>query len=180
MPGTPISFVKGSGRRYESRLQRRDGVTIALDGGGYNRVGGPGGRIPHDLAHFVVEDELVLPLGLWGVIAAGGLFAHTSVVAGRRPPHSARRGQAVVDRAGPRLSQAELAVRAVADLALAGRPRDVGAFGAAMGDLGALDGVTAERLESACGRLRADAARWAALQPGATIDVTWRHPEPRR
>lgn len=180
MQATPISFVKGPGQRYESRLHRRDGVTIALDGGGYNRVGGPAGRIPHDLAHFVVEDELVLPFGLWGVVAAGGLFAHTAVVAGRRPPHSARRGQAVVDRAGPRLAQAKLVVRAVADLALAGGPPDLGAFSRALGDHGPLAGATADRLATTCGRLRSDGARWAALEPGEAIDVAWRHPEPRR
>lgn len=180
MHATPISFVKGSGQRYESRLRRRDGVTIALDGGGYNRVGGPAVRVPHDLAHFVVEDELSLTYGLWGVIAAGGLFAHTAVVTGRRPPHSARRRRAVVERAGPRLAQAELVVRAAADLALADRPRDLRAFRAALGEHDRVVGATAERLATACRRLRDEAARWAALAPGGTIDVLWRHPEPRR
>jgi len=180
MHGTPIAFVKGTGQRYRSLLQRRDGVTIELDGGGYNTVGGPAGRVPHDLAHFVVEDALVLPFGLWGTIAAGGLFAHTRAVAGRQPPHAARRGQAVVDEAGPRLTQAELAVRAAADLALAGRPRDVRAFAAAFGGAGGVDDLTADRLESACERLRGEGARWAALAPDETLDVVWRHPGSRR
>jgi hypothetical protein len=40
---------------YRSVLYRSDGVKVELDGGGYNKVGGPAGRVPHDLAHFVVE-----------------------------------------------------------------------------------------------------------------------------
>jgi hypothetical protein len=180
MHGTPISFVKGTGQRYRSLLDRRDSVRIELDGGGYNAVGGPAGRVPHDLAHFVVEDGLGLPFGLWGVIAAGGLFAHTAAVAGRQPPHAARRGRAVVDRAGPRLAQAELVVRAVADVALAGRPRDVRGLLAALGDHEPPRDLTAERLAATCGRLREAGVRWAALAPGETIDVVWRHPQPRR
>ena len=93
---------------------------IELDGGGYNKVGGPARELPHDLAHFVVEDGLGLEAGLWGVLAAGGMFGHAKVIAGRRPPHAAKRAQAVVDAAGDRLSQAEMLTRFVCDLALEG------------------------------------------------------------
>jgi hypothetical protein len=37
---------------------------IGLEGGSWNRIGGPVGRIPHDLAHLVVEQELGLARGL--------------------------------------------------------------------------------------------------------------------
>jgi hypothetical protein len=180
MRGTPIQFVKGAGQRYRSVLDRRDGVRVELDGGGYNQVGGPARRVPHDLAHFIVEDELVLPAGLWGVLAAGGLFAHTTVVAGRQPPHAARRAQAVVDAASGRLAAAELLVRAVADLALAGRPRDVRGLAVAVGERGGPVDVSPGTLEAACRRLQDAGVAWAALPPGGTLDVAWRHPPPRR
>ena len=32
---------------------------------------------------FVVEDGLGLEAGLWGVLAAGGVFGHAKVIAGR-------------------------------------------------------------------------------------------------
>lgn len=180
MRGTPIQFVKGTGQRYRSVLERGDGVRVELDGGGYNTVGGPAGRVPHDLAHFVVEDELVLRVGLWGVIAAGGLFAHTDVTAGRQPPHAARRALAVVDAAGGRLAQAELLVRAISDLALVGRPRDVRALAAAVGARGGPVDVAPETLAAACRRLQDAGATWEALPPDGTIDVTWAHPPLRR
>ncbi len=122
---TEIEFFKPEGRRYRSVLHRRDGLQIELDGGGYNKVGGPARELPHDLAHFVVEDGLKLEAGLWGVLSAGGMFGHAKVIAGRRPPHAAKRAQAVVDAAGDRLSQAEMLTRFVCDLALEGADRDV-------------------------------------------------------
>lgn len=182
MAGTSITFFRGTGHRYRSVLHRRDGVEVELVGGGYNTVGGPARRVPHDLAHAVVEDELGLDFGLWGVLAAGGLFApsNTRVLSGRQPPHAGRRAKEIVDRGRERLGQAEIVVRAVADLALAGRHDDVAGFAAATGQRWALPGVTRERLATACGRLQDAGQRWDALPSGGTIDVTWRLAAPRR
>ena len=93
MQPVEIEFFKPERRRYRSVLHRRDGLVIELDGGGYNKVGGPARELPHDLAHFVVEDALELEAGLWGVLAAGGMFGHAKVITGRRPrmPPSAHR-----------------------------------------------------------------------------------------
>jgi hypothetical protein len=129
-----IEFFKPERRRYRSVLHRRDGLVIELDGGGYNKVGGEARELPHDLAHFVVEDGLGLEAGLWGVLAAGGLFGHAKVIAGRRPPHATKRAQAVVDAAGDRLSQAEMLTRFVCDLALHGADRDVRRLKTAAGE----------------------------------------------
>ncbi len=75
-------FFRGETRRYRSRLQR------------------PAGELPHDLAHLVVEDELGLRSGVWGVIVAGGMSGHAVVVAGRRKPQATRRGREIIARAG--------------------------------------------------------------------------------
>ena len=152
--------------RYRSVFER-DGLTIELEGGGYNKVGGPAFRVPHDLAHFVVEDALGLDAGLWGVLAAGGMFAHCTVLAGRRPPHAARRAQAVVDGAGGRLAQAEQLVRQVADLALADTFRRP------------LPGFDADAVEAACRSLRAMSLAWRQLAVGDSLRVVWRLPAPR-
>jgi hypothetical protein len=147
---------------------------IELEGGGYNKVGG---RIPHDLAHFVVEDALGLEAGLWGVLAAGGMFEHAKVIEGRRPPHFAKRAQAVVDAAGDRLSQAEMLTRFVCDQALDGADRDVERLKRSAGSRWWRP-VSADALERACGELRRMAKRWAALRVGESIQVAWRHPAP--
>jgi len=174
-----IEFFKPSGRRYRSVLHRRDGLVVELDGGGYNKVGGPAREIPHDLAHFVVEDSLGLEAGLWGVIAAGGWFEHTKVIAGRRPPHSAKRAQAVVDGAGDRLSQAEMLTRFVCDLALEGADRDVRRLEAAAGRRWWRAEIGADDVERTCRALRDTSVRWRDTPVGDALVVRWRLPPPR-
>jgi hypothetical protein len=60
---------------------------IGLEGGSWNRIGGPVGRIPHDLAHLVVEQELGLARGLWGVLADGGLVQNADATLARQRVH---------------------------------------------------------------------------------------------
>lgn len=175
-----ITFIKDPGPRYRSHLRRPDGVVVELLGGGYNKVGGAAKRIPHDLAHFVIEDEFAMRSGLWGTLAAGGLFAptNTRVIAGRQPPHAAHKAREIVKQADEELKRAEIVVRAVADLALlAERFNDVAAFNAATGERWALEGATPERLAAACERLREGAQQWAHLAEGGQMTFTSRRPE---
>ena len=80
MPRPPVDITffkgdtrfKGAPRRYRSVLVRPDGVTVQLDGGAYNRIGGPAGEVPHDIAHLDVEETIVMP-ALWGVVAPAEL-----------------------------------------------------------------------------------------------------------
>jgi hypothetical protein len=55
-----ICFHKAPGTRYRSTLHRADGAVIGLEGGSWNRIGGPVGHIPHDLAHLVVDGPRAL------------------------------------------------------------------------------------------------------------------------
>ena len=103
-----IEFHKRARGRYHSILHRRDGVLIELEGGSYNRVGGAVPRVPHDIAHLIVEDAFGLRSGLWATLAAGGLVQNTTFAGGRKPPHAE-----------------PVMVRAVADAALEDRARDL-------------------------------------------------------
>ena len=171
---TRIEVHKGTGTRYHSLLHRPDGVVVALDGGGYNRIGGPVDRIPHDVAHHVVEHRLGLAAGLWGVLAAGGIVQNATFTDGRRPPHALRRATAIADAAGESLRQAEILVRAVADLTLMrGAPPDSAAFRAAVGERWWTPAATAEALRAACTDLAAAALRWRDLAPGETFALRW-------
>jgi hypothetical protein len=167
-----IEFFKGTTRRYRSVLHRADGVEIELEGGSYNRVGGPAGEVPHDIAHLVVEDELGLERGVWGVLAAGGLFRGASVRAGRQRPHAARRGREILEASVEALNQAEILTRAVCDQALAGTA-DLRALRAATGSRWWSDGATADALAAAIRRLHAAGERWAALGVGDPLRCTW-------
>ncbi|WP_205695600.1 hypothetical protein [Conexibacter sp. SYSU D00693] len=180
-----VTFTKPvEGRFYRSTIRRADGCLVAFDGGGWNTVGGPARELPHDLAHFVVEDGLGLTSGVWGVLAAGGLFGHAQVVEGRQAPHAATRGKAIADAAADEVMHAELLVRATADLALAGAHEDRGALRAALRETW-WEGHDADAVARTCVALRDASGAWAALERGASLELLWTlgpaaTPAPRR
>jgi hypothetical protein len=158
------------GRRYRSRLRLREGgVVVELAGGSWNEIGGAERELPHDLAHLVVEDGLGLSMGLWGVIAAGGVFGEVSVVEGRRRPHHDARGRAVTDRAGETLRQAEILVRLVCDAAVAGAAPDVDALARSVGPRWWPDGLSRAAVVATVERLREAARAWSATAPGGEL-----------
>ncbi len=173
-----IEFHKGDQRRYRAILHRPDGCDVAFDGGAYNRVGGPAAELPHDIAHLVVEEELGLRSGVWGVLVAGGMFSHATVISGRRAPQATRRGREVIARAGERPMQAEMLTRAVCDLSAADRDLDPAAIRAAVGERWWSESVTRLSLERAHGRLRDAAEQWADLFPSEVLAASWRLPPP--
>jgi hypothetical protein len=179
VPVLAIEFVKGSTRRYRSVLHRADGVEIELDGGSYNKIGGPAGEVPHDIAHLVVEDELGLEHGVWGILAAGGLFRGASVRAGRQRPHAARRGQEILRASVEQLNQAEVLTRAVCDLALAGSA-DLARLRAATGRRWWSPTATDDALARAIRRLSAAGEQWAELAAGESLRGSWTQASSRR
>ncbi|MGD9573500.1 MAG: hypothetical protein AB7V62_16605 [Thermoleophilia bacterium] len=166
-----VEFVKGEGRRYRSLLHRDDGVTVEFDGGAWNRVGGPARELPHDLAHLIVEDELGLRRGVWGVLAAGGMFRHARVVAGRRRPHATATGRTVIRESDDEITRAEMLVRAVCDV---GAGADARGLRAAVGERWWSDALTPEAADRAVARLRAAAEDWRDLAPGESLRAEWR------
>lgn len=172
-----IVVEKGPARRYRSVLTRADGVIVELEGGAWNQVGGAAREVPHDLAHLVVEEELGLARGVWGVLAAGGLFRGARVVPGgrRQKAHAADRARAVLAESVEELNQAEVLTRAVADLALADR-LDPGAARRAAGERWWSEAVTRDALTRCFTRLRAEGEAWAALAPGETLARTYTPP----
>jgi hypothetical protein len=168
-----IEVHKGTGQRYRSTVRRPDGVIVGLEGGSYNRVGGPVGRVPHDIAHLIVEDHLRLDRGLWGVLAAGGLVQNATFVSGRLPPHARRRAAAISAAAGEDLRQAEVLVRMSADVAVRGRPGDLDALKTAIGARWWTPHATAASLTAIVDGLRAAAQRWDDLSAGDAFALQW-------
>jgi hypothetical protein len=175
-----VEFIKGETNRYRSVLQRPDGVHVEFEGGSYNKVGGRPGAVPHDIAHLIVEDELALTGGVWGVLVAGGLFRHARVIRGRQAPHAAERGRAIVEAAGDRITQAEILTRAVCDVARGELPPGHAELRRAIGDRWWTEGLTVDALDRCRTRLHAAATDWAALPAGGTLTGRWRHPTNRR
>ena len=163
-----ITFFREPRGRYHSTFTRPDGAVLKLQGGSYNKLGG-GVRVPHDIAHLVVEQTLGLRGGLWGTIAVGGLVMNLEYIGGRKPPHSEKKSWAITDAAGETLRQAEVVVRAVADAA-AGTVN--GSLAQHMGDRWAVP-VSREQLELMHAQLRNSAARWNQVPEGGTLAMTW-------
>jgi hypothetical protein len=173
MRETPIDFHKGSRGRYHSVLHRADGVSVRLEGGSYNRIRSAVGRVPHDIAHLIVEDAFGLRGGLWGTLAAGGLVQNATLASGRKPPHAERRAWAITERAGESLRQAEILVRAVADTSLDGGTRDLRAFRARVGARWWAPSITPDALDRACAALGEAADRWDGLEEAAVLRLSW-------
>ena len=171
-----IDLHKGPTTRYRSTLHRADGVAVALEGGSWNTIGGRPGRVPHDLAHLVVERELGLDRGLWGVLAAGGIVQNATLAAGRRPPHALARATRVADESGEALRQAEVLVRGVADASREGRLGDLRELRRAVGERWWHPGLTPDALARMDAELQAAAREWDALPAGASLSRTWSAP----
>ena len=64
-----VRFTKTAQRRYRISVEGPDVVASYMDPApGYDP------RLPHDMAHFIVENELGIKGGVFGQIAAGGAF----------------------------------------------------------------------------------------------------------
>jgi hypothetical protein len=143
-----------------------------------------GAGLPHDLCHLVVEDELWLNEGFWGLVDQGvdvGLVNNEATLM--------RDGKPLVEHIGVDFSGLNEAEAAVA--VLAGPPVDVAAYGklavarlATQRDLTATTGEVARALgfelpttaapdaiHAIRTRLRDLAERWRSLEDGAAIKL---------
>src|SRR5262245_18930486 len=104
-----VVFERYEPRRYRSLVYRDDGVVVLLPG--YDRKW----RVPSDLAHFAVVRELGLTDGVFGSIAAGGVFPNMQVVAGRKRPHAQQRSEQLLRDNKKSLAVAEVLAGVVHD-----------------------------------------------------------------
>jgi len=102
-----------------------------------------GRHLPHDLAHFVVEEALRIESGFWGLLAKGATFAS---VAGRR---RTRPGRQLIRTHQAELARVEWVVNAHLKAWLTGQPTPVAAA-----------------LERMLGR-------WRSLKLGEQLQLRW-------
>lgn len=91
-------------RRYETVITRSDGVTYHVKGVGHMAA------IPHDLAHFAIEQALQIEQGFWGSVADGAVFGSLTHVSGRRKPHATERSRQVLKANKDILTETEILV----------------------------------------------------------------------
>src|SRR5579862_2182697 len=96
-----IIFTLGEDCRYSTIARRNDGVVLRVPS--FDRLS----RLPHDIAHCIVEQGLGVRRGFWGCVADGALFPGIEVVSGRQVPHAAERSRALIREAGQHGTEAE-------------------------------------------------------------------------
>ena len=105
-----VIFTKTTTRRYDAQVER-DGVVLSVQT--FDRPA----RLPHDIAHVIVENGLMLKYGFWGLIAAGVLFSNVRVVSGRLRARAAERSRALLKRARQYSTEAEILVSVILEIA---------------------------------------------------------------
>jgi hypothetical protein len=150
-------------------IERDDGVTYRMWGGSV------GHRLPHDVVHFVVEDQLALADGIWGAIAAGVVYRSMEHIGGRRPPHAAERSAAIKREYGAALRWAEFLGGFVEHAAHSGIDRPDALARLPRQHFGTLEeiGIDPAVILAGARALRARQAEWAALPGGGKLCLDW-------
>jgi hypothetical protein len=167
-----IVMTRSAERTSITRVHRDDGVTLALP----SQV--PLRRLPHDLAHFVVEQALGLTSGFWGAIAGGAVFGGTEVFPRRRTSRVQERSRHVMKRLGSRITEAESLVGTVVRIYERRLDRDWAAARRLLTEMWQPARPSRERpglaeVRRVCEALAEAEDHWLALAIGETVTLRW-------
>ena len=153
-----VTFTRTAERRYRVSVEGPGVVSSWMEPApGYDA------RLPHDMAHFVVENELGITGGIFGQLAGGGharTFHPTDEQASRKV---AKRGKrlAATNRGNAMLSEK------VVFLACRTWNND-------LSGVTPLEGVSAEDIRRVCREFDAVSAIWSELAVGESVTLVWR------
>lgn len=167
-----LTFIRGSGGSYLTRVLRSDGVVLEVPGP--DKVS----AVPHDLAHYIVERELGLQGGFWGRVSAGAVFPGMRIVAGRRRPHAEKRSRTVQREAAQQGTEAEVWVGKMLTIMHDDLDRNWPAIERSIANTWrprrpSRDLPDAAEVRRICHALRDAQTRWQALMEGEGLTVTW-------
>jgi hypothetical protein len=171
--GLQVSFVRHRQRRDRVYVTRHDGSSTAWDFPSY------GDRLPHDLCHLVVEEELGIVDGFWGLVDQG-----VEVELVDNQATLVRDGSPLVVQPGVDFSDLVGAEEAVALLAPTGivteqvgavtvARLDASSTSAADRGLGLPDGASPDAVASVRRRLRDLGEQWRRLEDGEAITLPY-------
>ena len=158
-----------------TRVRRDDGVTLELPSYA------PLHRLPHDLAHFVVERTLGLSWGFWGSIAAGAVFGGVEVLPRKRTARVKERSRQVMKGASSRVTEAEVVVGSVVEIYQRRLDRDRAAARALLSGTWrpthpSRELPTQAEVRRVCQELSDAENRWLGMAIGSSVTLIW----PRR
>ena len=153
-----VTFTRTAERRYRVSVEGAGVVSSWMEPApGYDT------RLPHDMAHFVVENELGISGGVFGQLAGGGharTFHPTAEQARRKV---AKRGNRI---AATNRDDAMLSEKVVY---LACRK-----WNNAHSEVSPIEGVSAEDIRRVCREFDAVSAVWSKLAVGGSMTLVWR------
>lgn len=152
-----VTFTRTAERRYK----------VAVEGPGLNSsemepAPGYDARLPHDMAHFVVENTLGLSGGIFGQLAAGGDARTFHAADNQVRRKTARRGKriAAANRNDAMLSEAVVAIAC-------------NAWNHRLREASPIKGISAEDIARVCAEFDAVSAVWSKLAVGESMTLTW-------
>src|SRR5881296_196928 len=167
--------------RSTTHVRRDDGVTLELPS--YT----PLHRLPHDLAHFVIERALGLTCGFWGSIADGAVFGGMVALPRKRTARVEERSRQVMRGASSRVTEAEAVVGTVAEIYQRRLDRDWATARALLGGTWRPACPSRELPSQAevrriCRELADAEKRWLSMPIDSSISLVWpkREATPRR
>jgi hypothetical protein len=152
-----VTFTRTAHRRYRVSVEGPDVVSSYMEPApGYDA------RLPHDMAHFIVENELGIKGGVFGQLAAGGLAGTFSPADTEKRRKIARRGKRI---ATTNQKDALLSERLVAlTCAVWQNKAKVDSFAE----------IAAEDIRRVCREFDAASAVWSNLAIGESMTLVWR------
>jgi hypothetical protein len=156
-----VTFTKVGGRRYRVAIVREHGpALVPRFAPGYDDL------MPHDLAHFLVEEHYGVELGVWGQLAAGGTGIFTPAPEDD-DLRNRRRGERIAAVGHADMVRAEqlVVVTVAAWERTVGRTRHQ--------DLPVAVEVDPAELGSAVARMAEVATQWKALPDSGALTLTW-------
>lgn len=165
-----VTFVRSDhDGRYVTRIQRGDGVRFSIKGVGHNF------ELPHDLAHFAIEQALGIRTGFWGTVAGGGVFPSMTYDGGRRKPKAEERSKAILKANARKLIEAEVAVSVFSDTIAQGHPGTSPVLRQRLRErLPMLErDITATGIVETYSGYRRALAAWTALRVGEGMHLIW-------
>lgn len=155
-----VTFTKTAERRYRVSVEGPGLMASFMEPApGYDT------RLPHDMAHFVVERELRIAGGVFGQLADGG-HANTFRPQGERPrTRVVKRGKRLAEQ---RREDAMLSEKIVG---IASRFWNSGAHAAI--PAAGVEGVSADDLRRVLRVFDEVSARWSRLRVGESMTLAW-------
>jgi hypothetical protein len=156
-----VTFTKVDARRYSVMIVRERGPALVP-----SRGPGNDDLMPHDLAHFLVEEHFGIELGVWGQLAAGG-----GGIFWPEPEDNTMRYRRTAQRISE-VGRSDMArSEQLTAITVAAWERSIGRVKHQVRPFET--DVDADALRGAVERMAELAERWRALPYGGSLTVTW-------